>query len=216
MAAFEAFEAAEKDGLLVVLEDLEPVVLDMVGTGFRRDAEIAAEEGGAELGDQLFHGVGFGAEAEAEIAVEAVLCARAVDQLVAKGRIEALAGARRRGAGEAAALRHADHVGGGHEAAHVAALLDPGTGGPGEALGPLDRIEGGFLRQRLLGLELEAIDLGGVEDEARPRHQTLASVELFDAHSRVPERTATPAQVAAEYGIGTDVPIQRDQSLTCL
>ncbi|KJS09053.1 MAG: hypothetical protein VR78_16925 [Hoeflea sp. BRH_c9] len=82
----------------------------MVGSWFRRDAEITAEEGSTNFGDELFGGVALRAEAPGEIAIEAMLRAGPVHQLVAECRIEAFC--RRRGvrSGEAAAFRHADLV----------------------------------------------------------------------------------------------------------
>ena len=54
-----------EDGLLVALQNAEPVldVARMIAARFGRDAEIAAKEGRAEFGNQLFDGIGFVAEA---------------------------------------------------------------------------------------------------------------------------------------------------------
>ena len=53
-----------KDGALVLLQNLEPVVQvgGVVVAGFGGDAEVAAEERGPDLGDQFFAGVTLVAE----------------------------------------------------------------------------------------------------------------------------------------------------------
>jgi hypothetical protein len=68
-----------KDGAFVLLQDAEPVaqVGGVVVTGFRRDAEVAAEERGPDLGDQFLAGVAVVTELPAsEVPVEPgrVLC----------------------------------------------------------------------------------------------------------------------------------------------
>ena len=62
-----------KDGAIVGIQDLEPMVEvgGMVVAWLRRDAEVAAQERGPDLGDQFFAGVTFVAELPAaEITVE--------------------------------------------------------------------------------------------------------------------------------------------------
>ena len=53
-----------KDGALVILENLKPVVQvsGVVVAGFRGDAEVAAEKRGPDLRDQFFAGVPLVAE----------------------------------------------------------------------------------------------------------------------------------------------------------
>jgi hypothetical protein len=56
--------------------------------GARRvgDAKVGAQEGCAEFGDKLFHGVGVVAETLAELAIAARFGARPVNQLMQLGR----------------------------------------------------------------------------------------------------------------------------------
>lgn len=58
-----------EDGLLVGLEDLQPVVeVDgVVGTRFQRKPKVDAEEGSPQLGHESFDGVGLIGETLAEL-----------------------------------------------------------------------------------------------------------------------------------------------------
>jgi len=59
-----------------VSQQVEPIA-DVAGVPqLTFDAEMGAQEGGGELGDQFLGGVGAGAEAAGEIAVEAGLVSR--------------------------------------------------------------------------------------------------------------------------------------------
>jgi hypothetical protein len=63
-----------KDGAIILLKHSEPMaeVSRVVVAGFRRDAEVATEEGGSDFGDQFFTGVTLVAEFPvSEIPVEA-------------------------------------------------------------------------------------------------------------------------------------------------
>jgi hypothetical protein len=64
-----------EDGLPILSQDPEPAfdISCVVGSQVIRDLKIGAEERCAELGDQLFHGIGIIAKALAELPVEAVL-----------------------------------------------------------------------------------------------------------------------------------------------
>jgi|GEM_PF-3556123 len=72
-----AFGGRGDDGPLVVLQRLEPAF--QVGCGIISrivgHSEISAEECSGELGNQLLDGVAFTAEAAAQIAIKAMLCA---------------------------------------------------------------------------------------------------------------------------------------------
>lgn len=75
------FRGGREDGLLVALEDFQPGgdVLRMVDARLRRYGEVAAQERRAKFGDKFLDGVGFVAEACAEIPVKPMLCARPMD-----------------------------------------------------------------------------------------------------------------------------------------
>ena len=76
-----------EDGLLVDLEDFQPVVDvgGMVGARFQRDPEIGAKEGRAQLGHEFFDRIGFIAEAFAECTVAAFGAAGPVCQFMEQG-----------------------------------------------------------------------------------------------------------------------------------
>ena len=65
IGGLRGFGGGREDGFLVVLQNTEPVldIAGMIAARLGRDAEIAAKEGCAKLGDQFFDGIGFISEA---------------------------------------------------------------------------------------------------------------------------------------------------------
>src|SRR5260370_39770284 len=113
-----------EDRALVLAEDLEPMrqVRGVVLTRLWRDAEIRAQERGAQLSDELFTGVARVAEAlAAEVAIETARMLRPVRQLMRFGGGVALSVAER--------LRHGelDHVRTRSVVGHAAAVTDDGA-----------------------------------------------------------------------------------------
>ena len=65
-----------EDRAIVVPEQVEPI-LDVAGVAqFADDAEMRTEECGREFGDQLLGGIGSGAEARRQVALETRLASR--------------------------------------------------------------------------------------------------------------------------------------------
>src|SRR5690606_20858545 len=82
----------------------------MVGAGVLRDFEFGAEEGGAYLSDELFSGIGSIPEALSEFAVEAVLGAGPMHNLMRGDRIPCFGAGHVVCAGEEAFIWHLHEV----------------------------------------------------------------------------------------------------------
>ncbi len=116
-----------EDRPLVPAQELEPVsqVGGVILARLGRDAEIRAQEGSAQLGDEFLAGVARVAEAlPAEVAVEAARMLGPVRQLVRLGGGIALGVTERLGRGQLDEVRTGSVVG------QVPAVTDDGTGRP--------------------------------------------------------------------------------------
>ena len=138
---FGSLGSGGKDRLLVSLQHAQPRVEILRVIGARRigDAKIGAEERSAKFGDKLFHGVGFIAEALAELAIAAGLGARPVNELVKLGRVVGLGRRARRRTDERFAWRKLDAVRRRAVESAAAAVLDDRACRGDEGLGVLDR-----------------------------------------------------------------------------
>jgi hypothetical protein len=78
-----------EDGAGVAAEDLQPGgdVGRVVGAGFRGEAQVGAEEGSPEFGDEFLDRVGLGFEPAGKVTMKAVGCAGGVDGFVGAGRV---------------------------------------------------------------------------------------------------------------------------------
>src|SRR3546814_298007 len=124
-----------EDGPLVVRQDLEPggYIGSVILADLRRNAEVGAEIGGPDLGDQLLAGIAFVAPALApQVAVEPGRVARPMCEFMSQGRRVALRVA------EGLGRRHLDVIGLDRVISPVAAVANLGAGVGEEGVGLLD------------------------------------------------------------------------------
>jgi hypothetical protein len=120
-------------------------IVGVVGPHVLADAELSAQEGGADFGDQFFGDIGIVGKALAEIAIEARFGAGPVDMLVTKRCVVALAPRHGGSAGEQRLVRHLDEIAGAIVVGAIAAMPDIGCCRSKETLGSgktLDRRKG--------------------------------------------------------------------------
>ena len=136
-----------EQGARVGLHHLEPVmnVAGMIGVRFGRNAKARAKKRGATFGAGFFEAIGVVAEAQAEVAVQAVRCTGPVSRLMSEHGIPRLGAGASIGFDETGLVRNVDGIGGGPIVSLPAADQDFGTRrgeigvGGGDALNRVNR-----------------------------------------------------------------------------
>lgn len=141
------------------------------------DTEFSAQKGGSEFSHEFFHGIGIGAEATREIAIEARWMTAPVHVLMEEDGIEGFGRAARFGSDESGSLRHPDTVSGGLIERAIAAILHFRSNPVDEAFDCFEADGAIFEHGHLI---LPAIDLSGIEDGGRTdQNATLFRIALL-------------------------------------